>query len=103
MRFVAAVLCLVATASSADGQWAHSDPARPFDRHMTELPQTDADLDRAGRETPRLHNLMNDVAEDLNIRDGKAQLFDERGVGTPAGSELSGSLDAHGATLRLRW
>jgi hypothetical protein len=70
---------------------------------MTELPQTDADLDRASRDTPHLHNFMNDVAADLNITDGKAQLFDERDITTPARSQLSGSLDAHGATLRLRW
>jgi hypothetical protein len=105
MKPVAALALLLATASSASAGagWLHSDPARPFNLRMAQLPRTDADLDRTGRRALQPHNFFNDVVGELNIRDGKVDIFDEHQFGGAGGSEFSGSLDAHGATFRLRW
>jgi hypothetical protein len=99
----AAALFLLVTSASANSGWSHRDPARPFNLRMAQLPQTDADLDRATRRALRPHNFVDDVADELNLRDGKANIFDEREIGGSGNGELSGSVDAHGATLRLRW
>ncbi len=104
-RSAAAVLLLIAISSgaAASSGWCHRDPARPFNLRMAQLPQTDADLDRASHRAQRPRNFVDDIASQLDLRDGKANIFDERQIGGSENGELSGSVDAHGATLRLRW
>jgi hypothetical protein len=105
MKPATAALFLLAFSSgaAANSGWPHRDPARPFNLRMAQLPQTDADVDRATRRALRPRNFVDDIANELNLRDGKADIFDERQIGASGNGELSGSIDAHGATLRLRW
>ncbi len=103
MKVVALFFCLLTLASGASAGWSHRDPARPFNLRMAQLPKTDADLDRAIHRASRPRNFVDDFADEMNIRDGKADLFDTRQIDSAGDAELSGSLDAHGATLRLRW
>jgi hypothetical protein len=102
VKLAGSLLFLLATVTGALAQGGHGDLARPFDQRMMQLPPTEADFDRASHPTQHLHNFVTDVVENLHIRDGKAELFDAHDL-APANGELSASVGARGATLRLRW
>lgn len=99
MKYGASILVLLvcATASTAQPLRETHEPGI----RLTHLPLTDADLERASHSEPRLHNFVNDLVDGLKIRDGKADIFDSRDLDSR--TEISGSLDMKGATLRIRW
>jgi hypothetical protein len=105
LRIAAALFVSFLGASSATAApWHHATRGDPLDLRNIPPPATDADMDRMARQKSalHLHTLVDDVVDQLGVQDGKADIFNDSLANSGAGS-LSGTIDARGARLRLRW
>lgn len=66
------------------------------------LPMTEADLDRAGLTTRRPPTIVDNFVAGLGLRNGSAEIFNNRDT-ADTGVRFSGTIDARGAALRLKW